>query len=87
MCCFLIKSVNKDVGHVHNIITLNLVISEIQIVLFDYYQNNVGGGFTVFMVPRVIPALRGDYRATNENVTQKWIWKPPVAPVNYKSKR
>lgn len=26
-------------------------------------------------------------RAANENVTQKWIWKPPVAPVNYKSKR
>lgn len=29
----------------------------------------------------------GDEHATNENVTQKWIWKPPVAPVNYKSKR
>lgn len=44
-----------------------------------YKQGGFGGEFN--------PGAVAGTSAANENVTQKWIWKPPVAPVNYKSKR
>lgn len=41
----------------------------------------------VFRYPNPTESRGEAKRAANENVTQKWIWKPPVALVNYKSKR